>query len=467
MLKTVSNILVQRERVYGLLSKSDHSKENKRQFAEVFTPLNVVENVLDMLPGQTWKNKDLRWFEPAVGIGNFIVPVYFRLMEGLSDAIPDVQERSTHIIRNMLYMSEINPKNVNICKKIFGTEANIYTGDTLSLDTQDVWGVEYFDIVFGNPPYHESMKGNGSTSPLYNRFIERLIDRCMVMLMIIPSRWFGAGKGLSSFRKMMLSRKDIKIINHCGNSTAIFPKHNKIMGGVCIIYKDASYNGYCRFNCFMCDLNKYDILVEPVYQTIIDKVLIKMEESLSSICTGQNYTGIRSNDPRLLDKYDDTVCYVSDNIGVFKYVSSKHLHNRDFNRWKVFTVEANGYWNYFGKTFIGTPYDVCNQSYIVFEVGSLEEATSLVSYMNTIMVNFMMGIRKFSQHISPDTCKWIPLLPLDRVFTDSYLYAYFNLDVFEIEFLEVMYRNKILKKMIKDLQFLGRLIDEHVHRLQS
>lgn len=437
---------------YALLQHHFEKKntQNLKEFAEVFTPLNVVEDVLDLLPRHVWKDPTLKWFEPAAGVGNFIVPVYFRLMEGLEI---DIRRRSDHIVSNMLYMSEINKENTRVCRKIFGKLANIHTGDTLKLDTMEVWGVDRFDIVFGNPPYNDSFFRSGSVRPIYNLFVDAFIDECRYMFFIIPSRWFSGGKGLGVFRKNMLARKDLRLINYYEKSNALFPRHVCIMGGVCVFLKDESYNGYCNFNNYICNINKYDILVEPKYQTIIDKVLMRTEKSLVDICIGQTYSGLKSNDSRLKD-VGQHICHVSENNGSIKYVDPKDLIDRDYSKWKVFTVEANGYWKRFGRTIIGCPGDVCNQSYVVFEVDTLEQALSLYSLLNTKLINFMMGIRKISQHISPDTCKWIPLLPLDRVYTDSWVNNYFGIDLFEEELLNYMYAD-IGKKILKDIDALG------------
>ena len=42
----------------------------KKQFGEVFTPMILVNEMLDKLPEEVWLNKDLRWFDPANGIRN-------------------------------------------------------------------------------------------------------------------------------------------------------------------------------------------------------------------------------------------------------------------------------------------------------------------------------------------------------------------------------------------------------------
>ena len=63
----------------------------------------------------------------------------------------------------MLYMSELNKKNVFICRQIFDVNSqyqlNLYEGDTLELDIVSVWGISLhgFDVILGNPPYN---KGN-------------------------------------------------------------------------------------------------------------------------------------------------------------------------------------------------------------------------------------------------------------------------------------------------------------------
>ena len=97
----------------------------KKKYGEVFTPFHLVDDMLDRLPDTVWSDPSLRWFDPCVGIGNFMVSVYYRLMDGLRDIFTDDTDRSRHILSDMLYMSEINAKNVLMVKKIFGDDVNI------------------------------------------------------------------------------------------------------------------------------------------------------------------------------------------------------------------------------------------------------------------------------------------------------------------------------------------------------
>ena len=55
----------------------------KKLYGEVFTPIKLINEMLDKLPLEVWTNINLKWFDPAVGMGNFIIVVYLRLMETL------------------------------------------------------------------------------------------------------------------------------------------------------------------------------------------------------------------------------------------------------------------------------------------------------------------------------------------------------------------------------------------------
>ena len=70
----------------------------KKEFGEVFTPIPLINEMLDKLPIEVWKNPELKWLDPANGMGNFMIIVYFRLFEGLKDVIIDDKLRKIHIL---------------------------------------------------------------------------------------------------------------------------------------------------------------------------------------------------------------------------------------------------------------------------------------------------------------------------------------------------------------------------------
>lgn len=146
--------------ILALLEKHLPAKtKEKKTLGEVFTPVSMIERLLDMFPASIWKRKDTCWLDPAAGIGNFLVCVFFRLMEGLKGSIPGEADRARHILRNQLYMVEINPANTAICRRIFGElsdePAHIHEGDFRSVAKDGVKGwPATFDCILGNPPYN-------------------------------------------------------------------------------------------------------------------------------------------------------------------------------------------------------------------------------------------------------------------------------------------------------------------------
>jgi hypothetical protein len=48
----------------------------------------------------------------------------------------------------------------------------------------------------------------------------------------------------------------------------------------------------------------------------------------------------------------------------------------------------------------------------------------------------MLSLRKISQDISKSTCKWIPLPPLNKEWTDNEIYEHFQLSKDEIQLIK-------------------------------
>jgi hypothetical protein len=189
----------------------------KKLNGEVFSPIPLTEEMVDKLPIEVWTNPNLKLLDLTNGMGNFMITIYFKFMKGLKDVISDEELRKKHILENMLYMSELNKKNCFLCKQIFDINnnynLNIYNGDSLTLDTVELWNIEKFDIILGNPPYQEvSKKGNskGGGNNLYTKFIYKshlLLKDNGFLLYITPPTFFSIGR--SNNKDDMNLRRDI------------------------------------------------------------------------------------------------------------------------------------------------------------------------------------------------------------------------------------------------------------------
>lgn len=413
------------------------TQEEKKGNAEIPTPVKLVEEMLDSIPSEYWK-KQHKVFEPCCGKGNFVLGIFDRFYEGLADLYPDKIERCRNIMTRCIYYADLTPLNVFITTEILKChvqrycsldkldfEFNSYIGDTLHIDVEDTWGISLKSMaIIGNPPYSTD-PSKPSTKPLYNKFIEKFING-QLLLFVVPSRWFVGGKGLDSFRDFMMQRKDIVFIKHEDDAKKCFGTGVDIKGGVNYFLKHASYTGECDFNGVMYNLSKYDCIIKPEYHKIID--VVNTMGSLSTLYMGRCF-GIETNDGRFKDT-GKVKCYVST---LKSKGRCKYIDDYDFNEnntfWKVITPEAAfKAFSGFGAKFIGKPDEVHTGSYISFRANSEDESKSLLSYLETKFADHMLSIRKISQHINGDVCKWIPLVPLDRVWTDESVCEYLKID---------------------------------------
>ena len=434
----------------------------KKKYGEVFTPMNFINDRMlhdlekyykDKYKKNIFEDEKLTYLDSTAGMGNFPIAIYYKLIDGLKLKFPDEKERKKHILENMIYMAEYNKKNCFVIKQIFNINnelnINLYEGDSLKLDINKEFNKKSFDIVIGNPPYNEELLSTGAKA-LYNKFVEYYIDKCQILSFVIPSRWFSGGKGLDSFRENMLKRTDIAYINHENDACKIFGNKVDIKGGVNYFLKDTKYNGECSYNGYLTKLNKYDVFVDGAYHKIIDK-LIKFE-SITKFYISQDHYKIQTNDSRLINTnaINTLTCYVSQQKGFKKYINKSEI-TKETNNWKIITARAaHEHKSGFGNTFIGKPNEVHCKTYISFNLASEEEANSLLSYMNCKLPNFMLSIRKNTQDISASTCKWIPLPPLNKKWTDDEIYTFFKLSDEDI-------------KLIKDTYVVGyKPIEENI-----
>ena len=179
---------IENKNVLEIIRKHLTPKENERKlFGEVFTPLSLVCEMLSALPEDIWKYKNIRWLDPANGIGNFPVVIYYKLMNTLQDVEKNPKERSRIIIEEMLYMSELNKVNIGVSRRIFkmidpDAKPNIIQCDFLSesdkvhniLKVNDKNKNAKFDVIIGNPPYNND-SSQGDNKP-YISFTFRSIS---------------------------------------------------------------------------------------------------------------------------------------------------------------------------------------------------------------------------------------------------------------------------------------------------
>ena len=138
---------------------STYSKEKSNTHGEVFTPPELINEVLNQLPTELWSDKTKTWFDPASGNGNFHIIVLKRLFDGLASQILDDRERVKHIVEKQLYFAEYQRVSAQNTAELFSfgglCEVNIYCGNTLdmpdnyfNLETTKTNPIDMFNTMF-------------------------------------------------------------------------------------------------------------------------------------------------------------------------------------------------------------------------------------------------------------------------------------------------------------------------------
>jgi hypothetical protein len=209
--------------------KTSIREKEKNELGEVFTPIGLIDELLDALPKSVWTNPDLKWLDPAAGLGQFSAVIYMRLLKSLEKKIPDLIGRKTHIIKNMLFMVELNKKSITDLKRIFGPSANIVNADFL--DVKETWkndlGVETFDIVIGNPPFQSpkkfDYKGGAGKNILWDKFVVSILSSDTLnqgghLAFITPAAW---RRPESDLYELMTRKNKLSFLHIYGKSDGV------------------------------------------------------------------------------------------------------------------------------------------------------------------------------------------------------------------------------------------------------
>lgn len=361
---------------------------------EVFTPPNIANQMLDLLPADLWRDPNATFLDSATKTGIFLREIAKRLLKGLEERIPDRQERINHIFtkqlygiaiteitallsRRSLYCSKTANGKYSVVEGFADEQGNIrfrriehtwkdgrciWCGASQSEydrgpeleshayefihvgDPKEIFNMQ-FDVIIGNPPYQLSDGGYGrSATPIYHKFVEqakKLQPRYLTM--IIPARWFAGGKGLDEFRQEMLNDKRVRILADFENSAAVFPGVD-VAGGICYFLWNRDNPGLCKVINFyngekiesQRSLDEFPIFIRHSKAVPIVRKILKKEKAnkrLSNVISVRKPFGLRGH---YRPRESGIPCWFTQRIGL-KYAAKEDVSDNAnlLDKWKL------------------------------------------------------------------------------------------------------------------------------------
>jgi site-specific DNA-methyltransferase (adenine-specific) len=462
-----------------------------------------------------WADSSVRFLDPFTKSGVFLREITTRLVVGLADEIPDLQTRVDHILtrqvfgigittltsllaRRSLYCSKHANGEHSVARGFDSEDGNIwfertehtwvggkctYCGaaqeafdrggelethayafihtDNIKSRVGEIFGGQMqFDVIIGNPPYQLSDGGHGvSASPIYQKFVEQakaLEPRFLSMVM--PSRWFGGGKGLAEFRATMLADDRVRKLVDFENAKDAFPGVD-LAGGVCYFLWNRDERGLCEVTNVVGDtsesaterrLDEFSTFVRhSAAVPIIRKILQKSEPTMSAQVSSRKPFGLATNVRP--EATGDLVLRWEKGEGPFP--RNKITVGSDIiDKWKVITSYVaydhagnpgkDGKRKVFSKIGVLPPREICTETYLVIGAYDTEiETKNLITYMRTKFFRFLVAQFMYSHHLTKSAYDFVPVLDMKTAWTDESLAERYQLTCEEREFIDSKIRS--------------------------
>ena len=500
----------------GLRPESDN--------ANVYTPLKVVQSMLNILPKDIWTRKDIKFLDPVCKSGIFLREITKRLVDAQikadgkklkgKDRLPYIQsvlknqifgiaisEEAALVSRRTVYGSQNARSRYSLSEGIFeDIQGNIRFVDNNAADNKkgaqypflnksihEIFGENmHFDVIIGNPPYHE-VDGSGASTdaglPIYNLFIEKGIAlQPKYVSMIVESKWMVGGRGLDKFRENMINDHHFKKMYDFEDSSVCFQKvhidagvnyflwDRDYDGMVEYHYQDVKHNDYPKIQRYLGNDYDFPYIIRDVRIIPIINKLNLEQKSFSKIVSSTKPFGIRKDLFNKPERYPESGLQeepFEESVKVYGVKGIKGGARRKIGYIKKSFVlnselcDENKEWIKKEKIFFTTSYssdaisappaisagkdEICTETFLVIgPFSSTQEKENCLKFMNTNLFKFLLYYGHGTMQVTKSIFGLIPIPgntineAFSRPWTDKDLYEKYNITEDEQKFIDSM-----------------------------
>jgi len=324
---------------------------------------------------------------------------------------------------------------------------NFYTGSFLEegfdKHMKEVWELDGFDIVMGNPPYHSPSKSDNSANSLWVKFIyksDTILNKKGFMLIIAGNSWLGndinyTEKGrmtIAKVRSKIFKKNQLLFVKYGGKLNKFFPK---IDIDFCYFLMEKS-NHYKKTH-IVNDFGEYhnhhnDLPIIPLYDVDISFKILK-----NTILSNKKRINFLNKDKEFisdkrkwkgnfsLEKTKEHIypsCNTSAQYNKNSYIWSK-IKDKNQDIKKVIFSDSG----YLSPFYDDGKYGLNSHSFGI-QVKNEKESNNVIFYMNSNIVKFLSGCFPASgfENATVKIMEKMPQIDFSKSWTDEELYEYFG-----------------------------------------
>jgi hypothetical protein len=365
---------------------------------EVFTPEELVKEMLDKIPTSVWENPTSNFLDPCMGKGTFLIDILRRLTTIYGYSKEDAMSR--------IYGYDVRVKYINYLKR--GGFKNVFHKDFLSenIDMK-------FDVVIGNPPFQNNLEnGQKSKKTLWSLFIQKsfeLTKQNGYCSMVSPDGWWSP--------TIDIPKGKISIFRD------IFKKYNLLVVASNEVVKPHFKNIGTSFTYFVVQKSVYKNITNFITTDMVLDFDIKninfIPKKINRISLELHKKIMGSDSKFTFERYQKKDGGMLDNQHPYFY-TPKVKFSRGLAKFRVEGDNGN------------SGYDVFTYAY---HISGSETVESAMSVLNSKLYRLVLN-QKWNQYFTKFIPNEVHKPSLDKIYTDEMIYQLFDLTDEEIEYVE-------------------------------